>query len=39
MDIRQLVYFVTTVEEKTVTSAAEKLHMTQPPLTMQLHML
>lgn len=39
MDIRQLVYFVTTVEEKTVTAAAEKLHMTQPPLTMQLHML
>ncbi len=39
MDIRQIVYFVTTVEEKTVTSAAEKLHMTQPPLTMQLHML
>lgn len=31
MDIRQLVYFVTTVEEKTVTAAAEKLHMTQPP--------
>ena len=39
MDIRQLIYFVTTVEEKTVTAAAEKLHMTQPPLTMQLHML
>ncbi len=39
MDIRQLTYFVAAVEEKTVTAAAEKLHMTQPPLTMQLHML
>ena len=27
------------MEEKTVTAAAEKLHMTQPPLTMQLHAL
>ncbi|MGN1473445.1 MAG: LysR family transcriptional regulator, partial [Eubacteriales bacterium] len=36
MEIRQLIYFVTAVEEKTVTAAAEKLHMTQPPLTMQL---
>lgn len=39
MDIRQLTYFVAAVEEKTITAAAEKLHMTQPPLTMQLHML
>lgn len=39
MDIRQLEYFVTVVEEKTVTAAAEKLNMTQPPLTMQLHLL
>ena len=39
MEIRQLIYFVTAVEEKTVTAAAEKLHMTQPPLTMQLHAL
>ena len=39
MDIRQLHYFITVVEEKTVTAAAEKLHMTQPPLTIQLHML
>ena len=39
MDIKQLHYFTTVVEEKTVTAAAEKLHMTQPPLTMQLHAL
>ncbi len=39
MDIRQLNYFVTAVEEKTITAAAAKLHMTQPPLTMQLHAL
>lgn len=39
MDIRQLQYFITTVEEKTVTAAAKKLHMTQPPLTMQIHAL
>lgn len=39
MDIRQLKYFVTVVEEKTVTAAAKQLHMTQPPLTAQLHML
>lgn len=39
MDIRQLHYFITIVEEKTVTAAAEKLRMTQPPLTIQLHML
>lgn len=39
MDIKQLHYFTAVVEEKTVTAAAEKLHMTQPPLTMQLHAL
>ena len=39
MELRQLHYFVTVVEEKTVTAAAEKLNMTQPPLTMQLHAL
>lgn len=39
MDIKQLHYFTTVVEEKTVTAAAEKQHMTQPPLTMQLHAL
>ena len=39
MDIRQLQYFVTVVQEKTVTAAAKQLNMTQPPLTAQLHSL
>lgn len=39
MDIRQLKYFITVVEEGTVTGAARKLNMTQPPLTAQLHSL
>ena len=39
MDIRQLRYFTAIVEDGTVTGAAEKLHMTQPPLTAQLHLL
>ena len=39
MDIRQLLYFVTVVREKTVTAAAKELNMTQPPLTSQLHLL
>lgn len=39
MDIRQLRYFVTVVEEETVTAAARKLNMTQPPLTTQLQLL
>jgi len=39
MDIRQLVYFTAVVEEGTVTAAAEKLHLSQPPLTAQIHLL
>lgn len=39
MDIRQMRYFTAVVEEGTVTAAAERLHMTQPPLTAQLHQL
>lgn len=39
MDIRQLRYFTAVVEEKTVTAAARRLNMTQPPLTAQLHQL
>lgn len=39
MELRQLRYFVTVVEEKTVTAAARKLNMTQPPLTTQLKLL
>lgn len=39
MEIRQLRYFVAVVEEGTVTGAARRLNMTQPPLTAQLHNL
>ncbi|WP_341277923.1 LysR family transcriptional regulator [Paenibacillus sp. FSL H8-0537] len=36
MDIRQLRYFIAIAEEKQITAAAERLHMTQPPLGQQL---
>lgn len=39
MEIRQLHYFTMVVEEGTVTGAARRLNMTQPPLTAQLHAL
>ncbi|MDO4322294.1 MAG: LysR family transcriptional regulator [Lachnospiraceae bacterium] len=39
MEIRQLRYFTAVVEEGTVTGAARRLNMTQPPLTAQLHNL
>lgn len=39
MDIRQMKYFKTIVEEGTISKAAKKLHMTQPPLSMQLKQL
>lgn len=39
MEIRQLRYFTAVVEEGTVTGAAKRLNMTQPPLTAQLHSL
>lgn len=39
MEIRQMRYFETIVEEGTVTAAARRLNMTQPPLTAQLHAL
>lgn len=32
MDIRQMKYFKTIVEEGTISKAAKKLHMAQPPL-------
>lgn len=37
MDIRQMKYFKTIVEEGTISKAAKKLHMAQPPLSMQLN--
>jgi DNA-binding transcriptional LysR family regulator len=39
MDIRQLRYFVAIAEEGSITKAAHKLHMAQPPLSRQLKMI
>lgn len=39
MDIKQLTYFLAIVEEDSISKAAEKLHMSQPPLSHQLKLL
>ena len=39
MDVRTLYYFVTIAEELNITKAAEKLCMSQPPLSNQMKML
>ena len=39
MDVRTLYYFVTIAEELNITKAAEKLCMSQPPLSSQMKML
>ncbi|MGN0954480.1 LysR family transcriptional regulator, partial [Dialister sp.] len=39
MDLRQLRYFKTVIEEGTITGAARKLHISQPPLSSQMHLL
>lgn len=36
MDIKQLRYFIALAEERQVTAAAQRLHMSQPPLSQQL---
>ncbi len=39
MDIKQMRYFIAIAEEKNITAAATRLHMSQPPLSMQLKQL
>ena len=39
MDIRQLKYFLTIKEEENISRAAERLHISQPPLSQQLKLL
>ncbi|MBR3053580.1 MAG: LysR family transcriptional regulator [Firmicutes bacterium] len=39
MNLRTLHYFVTVAEELNITKAAEKLHMSQPPLSSQMKLL
>ncbi|WP_150271460.1 LysR family transcriptional regulator [Paenibacillus tepidiphilus] len=39
MDLKQLRYFIALAEERQVTSAAQRLHMSQPPLSQQLKLM
>lgn len=39
MELRTLHYFLTVAQEQNITHAAQKLHMSQPPLSRQLHQL
>ncbi|WP_208560921.1 LysR family transcriptional regulator [Marinilactibacillus kalidii] len=39
MNLKQLEYFLTIVEEGQITAAAKKLHIAQPPLSYQLRLL
>lgn len=39
MDLKQLRYFVTVAEEGTISAAAKKLYMSQPPLSTQMKLL
>ena len=36
MELKQMRYYKTIVEEGTISQAAKKLHMAQPPLSVQL---
>lgn len=39
MDLKQLLYFKTVVEEGTISAAAKKLNLSQPPLSQQIKQL
>ncbi|MBP3926171.1 MAG: LysR family transcriptional regulator [Clostridium sp.] len=39
MELRQLSYFITIVNEGTISAAAKKLHISQPPLSHQMKLL
>lgn len=39
MELKQLHYFITIAQEGTISAAARKLYMSQPPLSQQLHLL
>ncbi|MCH3950464.1 MAG: LysR family transcriptional regulator [Acidaminococcus sp.] len=39
MDIRQLQYFIAVIEEGTISAAARKLNISQPPLSTQIRLL
>jgi LysR family transcriptional regulator, benzoate and cis,cis-muconate-responsive activator of ben and cat genes len=39
MDVRRLSYFIVTAEERSISRAAERLHITQPPLTRHIQSL
>lgn len=39
MDLKQLLYFTTIVKEGSISSAARQLHISQPPLSTQMHLL
>ena len=39
VDIRQLLYFTTIAEEGSISAAAKKLHLSQPPLSYQVKLL